>query len=134
MLLGTLATSVTSFYFGAKTAGSASAQGAAQAGTPPAVKPTLRTLTTDPTPPPVRVAGGALAFELQLNGGGLNNVKTIKLASGNDQFTFTSKSNDTEASCDVSCTPSVAVGADWDVTVIDGSGTESAPLRGVLKF
>jgi hypothetical protein len=134
VLLGTLATSVTSFYFGAKIAGSASAQGAAQAGTPPAVKPTLRALTTHPTPLPARVAGAPIAFELQLTGGGLNDVKTIKLASGNDQFTFASKSSDTEAACDVSCTPSVAVGADWDVTVIDGMGTESPPLRGMLKF
>jgi hypothetical protein len=133
VLLGTLATSVTSFYFGAKMAGSASAQGAAQAGNVDAVTPTLRALTTKPASLAARAAGAAMDFELQVTGAGLNDVKTIKIASGKDQFTFTARSNDTEASCDVRCTPDVAVGADWDVSVIDGAGTESAPLRGMLK-
>lgn len=134
VLLGTLATSVTSFYFGAKTATTASAHGAAQAGASPVIKPTLRSVITEPAVPPARNNDGSIMFKLDLTGSGLNNVKRVKLSSGEDQFTFASKSNDTEAACDVSCKPTIAAVADWDVSVIDGVGTESDPLRGALKF
>lgn len=134
VLLGTLATAVTSFYFGAKTATSASAQGAAQASVAAPATPVVRVLTTEPAPLPARAPDGSITFKLHLTGSGLNNVKTVKLASSKDQFSFSSKSNDVEAICDVTCTPTSSDVTDWDVSVIDGVGTVSDSLRGFLKF
>lgn len=132
-ILGTLVTSVISFYFGAKVATSAASQGAAQAGggasRPP---PVLRALSADPAAS--RDAAGLATFTLTLTGSGLNDVKTVKLASGPDRFVFDSLSSDTTATCAVRCTPTVPAGAAWDVTVIDAMGTESAPLTGSLSF
>jgi hypothetical protein len=109
-------------------------QGAAQIDGSPAVGPVIRALTTEPAALPARSPIGPITFKLNLAGSRLNNVKTVMIVSGGDQFTFPSKSNDSEATCDVSCTPTVAAGAHWDVSVIDGTGAISDPLRDVLKF
>src|SRR5277367_4840578 len=100
VLLGTLATSVASFYFGSNTASSAHADAsnaaakiaadastAARGGTTAGV-PVLTNLTTSPTPV-ARDANGAASFTLNLVGTNLNDVKTVRIESGNDKFSAT---------------------------------------------
>jgi hypothetical protein len=144
VLLGTLATSVASFYFGSKTATSAAssaataanaavAAGAAAQGGGPAPKPVLTGLSTDPAQP--TLANGKVHFTLNLQGSNLNDVKTIRIESGTtDRFSFASTSNDTVATCVVDCAPTVAAGSAWGVVVVDGAGQESDPLSGHLTF
>jgi hypothetical protein len=138
VLLGTLATSVASFYFGSKTASSAAAAatsaavGAAQGGA--GSKPVLTGLGTKPAPVTRPADGSNVQFTLTLQGSNLNNIKTIRIQSGTDKFSFTSTSNAMSASCDVDCAPQVAAGAAWDVVVVDGSGQESDPLSDHLTF
>jgi hypothetical protein len=144
VLLGTLATSVASFYFGSKTATSAAtaastatnaavaAGAAAQAGGT-APKPVLTGLNTDPAQPVP--TGGKIHFTLNLQGSNLNDVKTVRIQSGAaDRFSFASTSNDTAATCVVDCAPTVAAASAWSVVVVDGSGQESDPLSGHLTF
>ena len=134
LMLGTLATSVASFYFGAKVASSASAQGAAQSAAAVATKPVMRSVTAEPEPLE-RADSATITFKLHIVGTGLNDVKKIKLTSGKEAFVFVSQSNDAQASCDVSCTPKTPPVADWVVTVIDAVGNETtAQPNLVVKF
>lgn len=142
VLLGTLATSVASFYFGSKTATSSASSAAkaskeahlagaqAQAGAP---KPVLTGLSTDPAQI-TRPAAGNVHFTLTLQGSNLNDVKTIRTRSGTDQFSFAATSSDTVATCVADCAPTVAAGAAWDVLVVDATGQESNSLTGHLAF
>jgi len=145
VLLGTLATSVASFYFGSKTATTAAttATQAAHATARMAIQnaqgggsatPVLSGLTTDP-PAVTRPGGGAhTQFKISAAGANLNDVKTLRIQSGSDKFVFPTTSNDSVVNCDVDCVPNVPAPADWDVIVADDSGRESDPLRGRLRF
>jgi hypothetical protein len=148
VLLGTLATSVASFYFGSNTATTAATAAttaatnvaAASRGGRPA-RPVITGLTTESGPPQVRPAAGPVTFTLNLQGANLNDVKTVRMQSGNEIFSFTATatpaqvhSNDKEVTCSVSCTPTVAAPSPWDVVVEDSAGQVSDPLTGQLSF
>jgi hypothetical protein len=127
-MLGVLLTSITSFYFGAKTASSAVAQGAsaAQSGKAPTGNVTLRGI--DPT----TFARGSNAVVLTITGDGLDFVKSVKVATGSNQVEatgVTSSSNTVQGS--------LVIGANlpagtWDVIVTDGAGNVTR-LPGALN-
>lgn len=133
VLLGTLATAVTSFFFGANTANAASKQGSEQSGLVSRTKPSLGAAKTDPALL-TRTENNSIAFQLRITGNGLNGVKAIRISAGTESFTFPAVSSETEARCDVSCTPKNPAPADWDLTVIDRMDQASDPLLHALKF
>jgi hypothetical protein len=140
VLLGTLATSVASFYFGSNTASSAHTDAARIAADATSVarggaggKPVLTDLTTKPTPV-TRDANGVAAFTLNLSGTNLNDVKTVRIKSGADNVSATAFTNDAGVTCEVNCKPTAAQATDWDVIVVDALGRESDALRGRLNF
>jgi len=134
VLLGTLATAVASFYFGAAIATSANAQGAGQAAAAGSqLKPSLLAVTA-PAAAIVRAADGSVSFDLTVTGANLNNVKTLKLVCGNEQHSFTPTTNDNSVTCKIEFTPATPVPAAWTIIVVDGAGTASDPLTGKLSF
>jgi hypothetical protein len=137
VLLGTLATAVASFYFGAKTSTSATAVGAAAARTGDSQpKPVLRSLTTSPSPL-VRNASGHVIFDLHLLGDNLNSVQTVKLVCPGQQPLIIKTgvvSNESEVKCSVDFLPTAAAGSKWDIIVVDGAGNSSEPLQSALTL
>jgi hypothetical protein len=137
VLLGTLATAVASFYFGAKTATSAAAAGATAAGHGDDGTPTLTLRSITDLPPAItRDDNGQVSFDLHLLGSNLNAVNTVKLVSGTDQTQVKSGvvSNEGEVKCKVEFKPKADKGAKWDVSVIDGSGNASNVLAAALTL
>ena len=138
-LISILATAVTSFYFGAKIAGSASAQGALQAGTPAAPPPALavKGFSTDPAPV-VRKGDGSVDFALHLSGANMNAIQWIKLTAGSgnslETSKFAAKSNDLEATAQVLFKPGSAQGAQWSISALNSSGAELATLTDQITF
>jgi hypothetical protein len=143
VLLGTLATSVASFYFGSNTATTAATaathataaatQAAQNSGLPP--KPVPSGLKTTPSPV-TRANNVDVEFTLDVLGTNMNNVDSIRIQSGSTETqTFSATSDAVHATCTVTWKQlTVAPGAAWDVIVIDTAGQESTPLKGELSF
>jgi len=127
-MLGVLLTSITSFYFGAKTASSAVAQGAsaAQSANAPTSNVTLRGIA------PTTFARGPNATAFTITGDGLDLVKSVKVATGSNQVEatgLTSSANTAQGSFVIGA--NLPAGT-WDVIVTDGAGNVTK-LPGALN-
>jgi amino acid transporter len=124
VLIGTLVTSVASFYFGAKTATSAQA-GMLDATRPTIGAPSLRALN------PSKIVRGAPAVTLEITGDNLDLVKEVKVASGSQQVLATGvMSNTSSIKCQLAVDQNAPAGA-WDVIVTDGAGRQAKLASGL---
>lgn len=120
VLLGTLVTSIASFYFGAK-AGAARASGEESA--PPASL--IRGIS-----PATRKADGSAA-DTEITGDNLALVKEVKIVSGDKQILATDVlSNDSLIKCKLAVSAGSPAGA-WDVIVTDSDGNTSKLASGL---
>jgi hypothetical protein len=120
VMLGTLVTSVASFYFGSQAVAAAVAGSAAPAA-PPAPVPSILGVAADP--PFVRAAGATTA-SLNISGTNLNGVTTAKFVLGSSQVVATgviSNASLVKCSADFGNQPAGA----WDVVVIDAFGQKA---------
>jgi hypothetical protein len=118
VLVGTLVTSVSSFYFGAR----AAVSGVVDVSRP---APEIRGID-----PPRLTAGGT--YPLEVKGDRLDLVKEVKIVSGANQIVASDVvSNASTVRCQLAV-PADATGI-WDVIVTDGSGKTST-LPGVLTI
>ena len=116
ILLGTLVTSIASFYFGTKAAAPATVSNQETAEEP---DPLIESV--DPT---TGTAGGG-PMSVRVSGKNLNNVKGLKIVSGETELLATGlKSNDAEAEGTLVISAGSPVGA-WDVIVTDAAGKTS---------
>ena len=112
VLVGTLVTSVSSFYFGTRAAGSGAA-----AGDVPRAGPEIRGI--NPTTQP---RGGVGPFDMDIAGDRLDLIKEVKIVSASNQIVATDVvSNASSIKCRLQLGPNVPAGA-WDVIVTDGVG------------
>jgi hypothetical protein len=119
-ILATLVTAVSSFYFGAKTAGLAGTSGQDQARGAPVIRGVN---------PPKVVRG--TSTKLELKGDGLDLIKEVKIAFGGRQIMTTNvMSNASTVACTLAVDLDAPVGA-WDVIATDGKGAQ-AKLAGAL--
>ncbi|WP_233810260.1 hypothetical protein [Paraburkholderia sp. HP33-1] len=110
VLVGTLVTAVSSFYFGSKSG----AVGAVSDGAK--MPPIVRSVTSD-KPLSVSTPG---QYNVSVTGDNLNTVKAVKFVKGSDQISATEVvSNDSLVKCNIEVTGQTPQGA-WGVTVIDG--------------
>ncbi len=126
VLIGTLMTAVSSFYFGAKTAATSQTSDVAKlAPNPRSIMP-AGPVTLGTTP----------LLGLEIFGDNLNSVKQVKIAhQSGDQIAATGQvvSNDNLVKCQIPLDPSTTKTGKWDVTVVDGTG-KSATLSGALTI
>lgn len=123
VLLGTLVTSIASFYFGAK---------AGAAGAPQTESETSASLSIRGILPATRKADGSTA-EMEISGDNLGLVKDVKIVSGSNQILASDVlSNDSVIKCNLAVPASAPPGA-WDVIVTDSAGT-TAKLAGGLTI
>jgi hypothetical protein len=121
VLIGTLVTAVSSFYFGSKTA-IASQSGTDKAGG--GATPVIRSIN------PSKVIRGVLT-PLEITGDGLDTVKEVKAVSNDRQVLATDvTSSASGVKCSLAMDLSAPTGA-WDIVVSDGSG-KTAKLSGGL--
>ena len=112
VLIGTLVTSVTSFYFGSRGAATSPPEA-------PKSAPTLRGV--NPKQLSATATGPA---HLEITGDNLQLITEVKLASGTDQIVATNvTSNGSVVKCDLKIDP-VHQKLAWDVVVADGSGKQ----------
>jgi hypothetical protein len=120
VMIGTLVTSVASFYFGAKTAGMPQSAAAVVASSPPVIKsipPTTQARNTE--------------FLLIITGDNLDLIKEAKLTFGSRQVIATDlTSNASTVKCKV-LVPAAEQPGVWDVSVNDGAGRQ-ARLPGAM--
>jgi hypothetical protein len=110
VLVGTLVTSVASFYFGSRSAASAAADVTRAA-------PEIRGID------PQRLAAGVTS-PLEVKGDRLDLVKEVKIVSGSNQVVATDVfSNASTVRCTVALPPDAT--GNWDVVVTDGTGQTS---------
>jgi IPT/TIG domain len=122
-LVGTLMTSVISFYFG--TASLTSSLRAVSDGS--RAGPTLSAVQPAVTPP----TDGPL--DLTLTGSNLNNIKTVRLTQGAVELeAHTVLSNAAQVTCTFSAHPALNTEGTWDVTVADDIG-RTATKKGGLE-
>jgi hypothetical protein len=120
VLIGTLVTSVASFYFGAKAASGASPPPAGPAPAPKAVSP------------PARGARGS-TVPIEITGGSLQLVDKVRLAKDSAQVVCTNVfSNANVVRCNAPLDAGLATGS-WDVIVTDTTGME-AKLPGAFTI
>jgi hypothetical protein len=125
VVVGTLMTAVSSFYFGSKTATSAAAQAADGTRLP------LKPLSTHPTSYP-HTSGGNLT--LTIIGENLNPVTTVRIVRGGTPIAATSvKSNATSVECTIPIDATTTPTGTWDVVVAD-AGNRDATLKGALTI
>lgn len=119
VMIGTLVTAVSSFYFGSKTAI------AAQSGANnPGDAPVIRSIN------PSKVIRGVLT-KLEITGDGLDTVKEVKAVSNDRQVLATDvTSSASGVKCSLAMDLSAPTGA-WDIVVSDGTG-KTAKLSGGL--
>ena len=125
VLIGTLVTAVSSFYFASRvtTADGAPAAGVARSA------PEIRGIAPQSQ---TRGAAGA-TFEFAINGDRLDLVKEAKIVSGPNQIVATDVvSNASAIRCKLELGPNVATGA-WDLIVTDGIG-RTATLPAALTI
>jgi hypothetical protein len=119
VLIGTLVTSVTSFYFGSRGAATTQTE-------PPKTAPNL--LGVSPKTLDVASEGPA---HLEISGDNLQLITEVKLVNGSDQMVATNvTSNASVVKCDFKIDPNCKKVA-WDVVVVDGAG-KSAKLKAAL--
>lgn len=118
-IVGTLVTSLSSFYFGAKTA--TSATNTATAATADTMKSAPRLRSVDPTS--YKLTDG-LTITVKVAGDNLDLIKELKIVKGNDQIVAPKVlSNASEVTCQLTLqTTSEGI---WDVVVTDGMGRQS---------
>lgn len=110
VLIGTLVTSVTSFYFGSRGAATASIE-------TPKPTPTLRGVT-----PKLLDVTSASPAHLEISGDNLQLITEAKLVNGSDQIVATNvTSSGSVVKCDLKLDPNRQKGA-WDVVVTDAAG------------
>lgn len=120
VMIGTLVTAVSSFYFGSKTA-LASQSGSDKPG---GGTPVIRSIN------PSKVKRGVLT-KLEITGDGLDTVKEVKAVSNDRQVLATDvTSSASGVKCSLAMDLSAPIGA-WDIVVSDGSG-RTAKLSGGL--
>lgn len=119
VLIGTLVTAVSSFYFGSKTAIASQSSADKPGGTP-----VIRSIN------PSKVRRGVLT-KLEITGDGLDTVKEVKAVSNDRQVLATDvTSSASGVKCSLAMDLSAPTGA-WDIVVSDGSG-KTAKLSGGL--
>lgn len=119
VMIGTLVTAVSSFYFGSKTA--IAAQSDANS---PGDAPVIRSIN------PSKVIRGVLT-KLEITGDGLDTVKEVKAVSNDRQVLATDvTSSASGVKCSLAMDLSAPTGA-WDIVVSDGTG-KTAKLSGGL--
>jgi len=124
VLVGTLMTAVSSFYFGSKTATSAAAQAADGTRLP------LKPLSIHPTSH-ARASGN---LPLTIIGENLNPVTTVRIVSGGTPIAATTvKSNATSVDCTIPIDATTTPTGTWDVVVAD-AGNRDATLKGALTI
>lgn len=117
ILIGAAVTSLTGFYFGARTATSAAS--AASSGTTQGIAPTLRAID------PNTIARGAQPTPVQLSGESLDLIKEVKIVLGADQVVATDVlSNASVVKCQLALTTASPAGS-WDVIATDGVGRKA---------
>ena len=110
VLLGTLMTSVTSFYLGSRTTSTALSQ---SANTEKSL-PLLRSVT----PKEAKTTDNPL--KLKIAGDNLNSVKQVKITNAEKQIIGTNVvSNDSLVNCDIQIDDQSP--GEWDVIIVDGS-------------
>lgn len=118
VMIGTLVTAVSSFYFGSKTAI------AGQSDAEPGDAPVIRSIN------PAKVVRGVLT-KLEITGDGLDTVKEVKAVSNDRQVLATDvTSSASGVKCSLAMDLSAPTGA-WDIVVTDGAG-KTAKLAGGL--
>jgi len=123
VMIGTLVTSVASFYFGAKTAAQSQAPDASRQ------TPILRSVM-QPSAPQAR---DAKPFNLEIAGENLDLIKEAKLVQGTAQILARgTTSNASVVKCEVTADSTVPAGK-WDVVVTDGTGKQ-AVLAGAVTL
>lgn len=121
VLIGTLVTAVSSFYFGSKTA-IASQSGSDKTGG--GATPVIRSIN------PSKVIRGVLT-KLEITGDGLDTIKEVKAVSNDRQVLATDvTSSASGVKCSLAMDLSAPTGA-WDIVVSDGTG-KTAKLSGGL--
>ncbi|SAL85992.1 hypothetical protein AWB68_07871 [Caballeronia choica] len=116
VLIGTLVTAVSSFYFGAKTASAATTSTEKPKGAP-----TIRAMK----PNVISLAGAPQTHDLEIVGDNLNAIKSVKVVRGKDQILGTNVvSNDMVVRCQIPVTADTALGQ-WDLMIIDGSSRQA---------
>jgi hypothetical protein len=114
VLLGTLVTSVSSFYFGSKVAAGASAPATSGKAAPPTLRSVSPTAMSQDAP-----------TSLIISGDNLDLIKEAKLAQGEHQVVCTElTSNASVIKCNVTVAKGLPAGA-WDVIVNDGAGQQA---------
>jgi len=122
VLVGTLVTSISSFYFGSRLAGEAGG------GKPGGRRPPLSLRSVSPA----SYVRGSGAVDLTLEGDNLELVKDVKLLSGAAQIVATAVMSDAnKATCQIDIGPTAPAGA-WDVVVVDAEGN-TAKLQAALS-
>ena len=123
IMIGSLMTSMVGFYFGARTAASASQ--ISDTGSPP---PTIRTID-----PKEYLLTQEDTFELQVMGDNLNSIKSVTIVQTGNQIQATGiVSNDHLVKCRIKVDLKTPHGL-WDVIVTDGA-SKSAKLVGALTI
>jgi hypothetical protein len=121
VLLGTLVTSVSSFYFGSKVAAGSNVPATLGKASPPK----LRNVSPTTLPRDVLVS-------LTISGDNLDLIKEAKLVQGERQIVCTDlTSNASVVKCNVSVPAALPAGA-WDLIVNDGAGRQ-ATLAGAIS-
>lgn len=119
VMIGTLVTAVSSFYFGSKTAIAAQSDASN-----PGDAPVIRSIN------PSKVIRGVLT-KLEITGDGLDTVKEVKAVSNDRQVLATDvTSSASGVKCSLAMDLSAPTGA-WDIVVSDGTG-KTAKLSGGL--
>lgn len=119
VMIGTLVTAVSSFYFGSKTAIAAQSDA-----NNPGDAPVIRSIN------PSKVIRGVLT-KLEITGDGLDTVKEVKAVSNDRQVLATDvTSSASGVKCSLAMDLSAPTGA-WDIVVSDGTG-KTAKLSGGL--
>lgn len=119
VLIGTLVTAVSSFYFGSKTAIASQSDATKPGGTP-----VIRSVK------PPKVIRGVLT-KLEITGDGLDTIKEVKAVSNDRQVLATDvTSSASGVKCSLAMDLSAPTGA-WDIVVSDGTG-KTAKLSGGL--
>jgi hypothetical protein len=117
VMIGTLVTSVASFYFGSRTASSQ----APASGSP---TPALRAVT------PSTLVRSANPTKLQVTGENLNSIKEVKIALGTRQILATSVlSSASSIECQIIVDPNATSGS-WDLIVTNG---QTSTLPGAIS-
>lgn len=113
VLLGTLVTAVSSFYFGSKAAAAAPPQDT------PGSAPSLRSIS------PSTMARGAGPLSFMITGDNLDLVKEIKLAQGSNQILATNVTSNASVAKGELTVPAGAPTGAWEVIVADGRGRQA---------